>query len=129
MLFRSGCPVAGRIDLVYRNEQDEVDLLDFKTGSPKSQKDADEMRQLTLYAEACRRELGLKAQSIALYNITGQELLHTSRSDADLTELEAEIKDTQQRIAAGAFPAQPGFMSCRNCSFRPICPRHEQRAD
>jgi DNA helicase-2/ATP-dependent DNA helicase PcrA len=124
-----GVPVAGRIDLVYRNEQDEVELLDFKTGSPKSQKDADEMRQLTLYAEACRRELGLKAQAIALYNLTGNELLHTSRGDADLKDLEAEIQDTAQSIAAGSFPAHPGYMSCRYCSYRAICQRQEQRAD
>ncbi|MSO19785.1 MAG: ATP-dependent helicase [Acidobacteria bacterium] len=122
-----GCRVTGRIDQVHRNEAGEVELLEFKTGRPKTQKETDEMRQLTLYAEACRKVLGVKPEAIALCNLTGQELLHTSRSADELIALEDEFKDAHQRISAESFPAQPGFMTCRNCAYRPICPQHEQR--
>ncbi len=124
-----GCRVTGRIDQVQRNEAGKVELLEFKTGRPKTQKETDEMRQLTLYAEACRKVLGVKPEAIALCNLTGQEILHTSRSADELSTLEDEFRDAHQRISAGSFPAQPGFMTCRNCAYRPICPQHEQRGN
>ena len=50
--------LAGRVDRIDRTGPDTVAIVDYKTGKPKSQEDADESLQLSLYALAARETLG-----------------------------------------------------------------------
>ncbi len=50
--------VAGRVDRIDRTGTDTVAIVDYKTGKPKTQEDADDSLQLSLYALAARETLG-----------------------------------------------------------------------
>ena len=52
--------VAGRIDRMDRCADGRVVVTDYKTGKPKSQEDADESLQLSIYALAARARVGLR---------------------------------------------------------------------
>ena len=123
----SGTKLVGRMDQINRVAPNEVELIEYKTGRPQTQKDADHSLQLTLYAEACRQALGLLPRSLVLFNLTTGERVRTSRTPEEFRDLEQKIGQTAGDILAGKFPAQPGY-HCRYCDFRPICPAHEESA-
>jgi hypothetical protein len=47
-----------------------VELIDYKTGRPRTQKDADQSLQLSIYALAAREQLKLKPAQLTFYNLT-----------------------------------------------------------
>ncbi len=73
----------GRIDQlnpVNPHEPALVQLVDYKTGRPRSQKDADKSLQLSVYALAARRQLGLEPQSLIFYNLTNNQPVASVRT-------------------------------------------------
>jgi hypothetical protein len=61
--------VAGRVDRVDRTGIGTVAIVDYKTGKPRSQEDADESLQLSLYALAAREVWGKQADRLIFYNL------------------------------------------------------------
>jgi RecB family exonuclease len=121
----AGCRVVGRIDQIHRTPDRGMELVEYKTGRPWTQRDADRHLQITLYAKACEQALGVQPSSLILYNLSTNEMVRTQREPAAFRELEGTIRDAAEGILAGRFPAAPGF-HCRFCSYRPLCPAHEQ---
>lgn len=117
--------VLGRIDQVNRIRGDEVEVVDYKTGRPKSQKDADSSLQLSLYALATREVLELKPERLTFYNLTTNEAVTSERDEKTLAKARETVATTADLIRAGEFPARPGFV-CGFCDFQPLCPAHEQ---
>ena len=121
----------GRIDqinpLVSRAPADEdaVELIDYKTGRPRSQKDADSSLQLSVYALAAQEEMKLKPRRLTFYCLSNNQPVHTVRTEQDLKAVKAEILTVAERIRQSHFPAAPGFV-CKFCDYRPICPAHEE---
>ncbi|MGA8074592.1 MAG: ATP-dependent DNA helicase [Candidatus Acidiferrales bacterium] len=117
--------VLGRIDQVNRIRGDEVEVVDYKTGRAKSQKDADSSLQLSLYALAAREVLELKPARLTFYNLTTNEAVTSERDEKALAKAREAVATTADLIRAGEYPAKPGFV-CGYCDFRPLCPAHEQ---
>jgi len=117
--------VLGRIDQVNRIRGDEVEVVDYKTGRAKSQKDADSSLQLSLYALATREVLELKPERLTFYNLTTNEAVTSERDEKALAKAREAVATTADLIRAGEYPAKPGFI-CGYCDFRPLCPAHEQ---
>ena len=115
----------GRIDLVRPLDDRGVELVDYKTGRPRSQKDADESLQLSVYALAARESLKLDPARLTFYNLTSNEPVSTARTPRDLENMKQEILAVAGQIRQKLFPAQPGFV-CRYCNYRMICPAHEK---
>jgi ATP-dependent DNA helicase UvrD/PcrA len=122
----AGSKITGRIDQINRVSGKEVELIEYKTGRPRTLKDAQKSLQLTIYARACREVLGLDPVSLVLYNLATQEELRTQRGPEDFGELEETLSETSAGIAAGRFSPSRGF-HCAYCDFRPICPAHEDQ--
>jgi DNA helicase II / ATP-dependent DNA helicase PcrA len=101
-----------------------VELVDYKTGRPRSQKDADKSLQLSLYALAARHELHVEPARLTFYNLTNNEAVSTVRTDKDLEKAVVEIDDVAARIRRRLFNPSPGFV-CKRCEFVPVCPVHE----
>ncbi|MBI3934492.1 MAG: ATP-dependent helicase [Acidobacteria bacterium] len=125
-LRAAGCRLVGRIDQIHRLPGGVIELIEYKTGRPQTQKEADRSRQITLYAQACRKEFRLEPSALILYNLANQQAVQTNRSQQDYRELEHMIGETARRILSGSFPAQPGY-HCKFCSFRALCPAQEDR--
>ena len=103
----------------------EVELIDYKTGRPKSQKDAEKSLQLSVYALAAERTLGLRATRLTFYNLSNSEAVSAVRTSKDLDDVEKEIRRVAAAIRAGLFDPAPGFV-CRRCDFTALCPTQEE---
>ena len=122
----AGIKIRGRMDRLDRVAPDTVAVVDYKTGSPRSQEDADESLQLSLYALGVRAELRLNPEKLIFYNLeTGTEVL-TVRTDQQLREAVDLVANVASNIAAGNFEPKPGY-HCRWCAYREICPTQEER--
>ncbi|MBI4441832.1 MAG: ATP-dependent helicase [Acidobacteria bacterium] len=126
-MVQGAIQLVGRIDQINRIAGPDVELIEYKTGRPQTQKEADQSRQITLYALACRKMLKLNPLRLTLHNLETQEAILTKRSPEDFQQLEVEIGEASQGILAGAFVARPGY-HCRYCDFRPLCPSWEDQS-
>ncbi|HXE89401.1 MAG TPA: ATP-dependent DNA helicase [Terriglobales bacterium] len=121
-----GVAVTGRVDRVDRITGRRIRIVDYKTGSPRSQEDADDSLQLSIYALAAARAWELEPEEIVFYNLETNAGVVTSR-DADALEAAVEeIHEAAEGIAAGNFRAKPGF-HCKWCPYRAVCPATEER--
>jgi ATP-dependent DNA helicase UvrD/PcrA len=118
----------GRIDQinpVTPHEPSLVQLVDYKTGRPRTQKDADKSLQLSVYALAAREQMGLEPQGLIFYNLTNNQPVASVRTQKELEIVQQKILRVAEEIRRMIFPPAPGF-ACRYCEFVPICPAHEE---
>ena len=119
----------GRVDQINpvepTGDNAAVELIDYKTGRPRSQKDADTSLQLSIYALAAREQLRLKPVRLTFYNLTNNQPVSTARTARDLDRAVEEIREVAGLIRALLFPATPGYV-CRWCDYEPVCPAHEE---
>lgn len=117
--------VFGRMDQINRLGPKKIEIVDYKTGNPKRDKQAKDSLQLSLYALAAEEVFELEAERLIFYNLTTNEAVATTRDAKALNKAKTIVAEVADEIRAGEFPARPGF-SCRYCDYRPICPAHEQ---
>jgi DNA helicase-2/ATP-dependent DNA helicase PcrA len=117
--------IAGRIDRIDQTPKGVV-ITDYKTGKPRSQEDADESLQLSIYAIAAEEKWGYRTDHLAFYNLDGNAPVVTSRSHAQLLETRMKVEAVAAEIAEGKFEAKTGF-HCSFCPYRNICPATEKR--
>jgi ATP-dependent exoDNAse (exonuclease V) beta subunit len=118
--------VTGRMDQINRAGSDAVEIVDYKTGKPKTEADARKDLQLGVYALAAREELGLDPLRLVYYNLQTNQPVSAEREAKQLNEVRGVIQEVADNIRAREFPPIPGFR-CRTCEFRFICPAHEAR--
>jgi len=119
--------VVGRMDRIDRLEGDRVAIVDYKTGSPRDQEDADESLQLSIYALAAERALKLVPERLVLYNLQTNQAVETSRTPAELLKAENDVRKVADGIARAEFPPRPNPLVCRHCTYRELCPATEER--
>ncbi|MGA9475400.1 MAG: ATP-dependent DNA helicase, partial [Terriglobales bacterium] len=102
-----------------------VAIVDYKTGKPKSQEDADKSLQLSLYALAAKEAWGLRADRLIFHNLEDNSMVVTTRDSADLERAKVKVCEAAENIAAGHFPAKPGYQ-CSFCPYRNLCPATEK---
>ena len=118
--------LVGRIDRIDRAADGTIVITDYKTGRPRSQEDADDSLQLSLYALAARETWGYHSERLVFHNLDGNSPISTQRSDVQLDEARLHVEDIAEQIAAGKFEPKTGF-HCSWCSYRSLCPKTEKR--
>ena len=117
--------IRGRVDRLDRISGNRVAIVDYKTGRPRSQEDADDSLQLSLYALAAREQWKLQPEQLIFHNLETNTCVVTTRTPAQLDEAARLVEEVAQRIAAGEFDAKTGF-HCNWCAFRNLCPAQEK---
>ncbi len=117
--------LAGRVDRIDRTGPDSVAIVDYKTGKPKSQEDADKSLQLSLYALAARETWGKRADRLIFHNLENNTPVYTTRTDAELEAAKLRVQEASDGIAQGNFAAKPGYQ-CSYCPYRNLCPATEK---
>ncbi|HWQ03381.1 MAG TPA: ATP-dependent DNA helicase [Candidatus Nitrosotenuis sp.] len=117
--------LTGRMDQVNRVAPGAAEIVDYKTGRPKAERDAKNSLQLSIYALAARDLLELDPVRLTFYNLMNNAAVSASRDAKQLDKALDKVREAAAAIRAGEFPAEPGFQ-CRHCDFQPICPAHEQ---
>lgn len=117
--------VTGRVDRVDRTGTGTISIVDYKTGKPRSQEDADDSLQLSLYALAARDVWGKNADRLVFHNLENNSAICTTRNEAQLEEAKLRVQKVAAAIARGEFPADPGY-HCAYCPYRNLCPATER---
>jgi DNA helicase-2/ATP-dependent DNA helicase PcrA len=122
----AGTKVAGRIDRIDRSPDGSVNIVDYKTGKGRSQEDADESLQLSIYAMAADEKWGYRVGSLVFHNLEGNVPVFSKRTEFQLEEARQRVRNVARGIAEGNFKPKPDFY-CNFCAFRGLCPAREKR--
>ena len=123
----AGTKVAGRIDRMDRMADGSVAIIDYKTGKARSQEDADESLQLSIYAMAAHEKWGYRVGELVFHNLEGNVAVVSKRAEFQLEEARERVQAVARGIAEGNFKPKPDF-HCTFCAFRGLCPAREKRA-
>jgi DNA helicase II / ATP-dependent DNA helicase PcrA len=114
-----------RIDLIDPAHPDKVAIVDYKTGKPLSQDDADDSLQLSLYALAAREAWGKHAERLIFHNLENNTPICTTRTEGELDAAILRVQKAADGIAQGKFDPKVGF-HCNFCPYRNLCPATEK---
>ena len=123
----AGTKVAGRIDRIDRKADGSVAIVDYKTGKARSQEDADESLQLSIYAMAAHMKWGYRVGELVFHNLEGNVEVASKRAEFQLEQARERVQAVARGIADGNFKPKPDF-HCTFCTFRGLCPAREKRA-
>lgn len=122
----AGVTVIGRLDRLDELSPEMVAVVDYKTGNPKSQDDADKSLQLSIYALAAQKQFDKSPERLIFHNLENNSQVVSSRSGRMLVSVEEKIGKVAEGIEMQRFAANPGY-HCRWCSYRDVCPATEER--
>jgi DNA helicase-2/ATP-dependent DNA helicase PcrA len=122
----AGTKVAGRIDRIDQAADGSIAIVDYKTGKARSQEDADESLQLSIYAMAAREKWGYRVGALVFHNLEGNVPIFSKRTEFQLSEARDRVLAVARGIAEGNFQPKPDF-HCSFCAFRGLCPAREKR--
>ena len=111
--------IRGMVDLIIQ-VGDEIYIIDFKSGKyQNTQKEVDELDQFTIYSLAFRRILGKTETKLGLFALRHEEILWTTRSEAQHEQVIEGFDQTQQKIEQKKF--DPTYDKCFLCQYQPRC--------
>ncbi|HSX39594.1 MAG TPA: UvrD-helicase domain-containing protein [Candidatus Saccharimonadales bacterium] len=116
-----GIKFYGRIDRIDTLPDGNIEIIDYKTGSAKDQKEVDKDAQVAYYAMGASEALQLKPEKLTMYFIEHGKKISTTRTEKQIKEKKEEIKQTVAKMKQGNFTATPG-MHCNYCDYNAICP-------
>jgi RecB family exonuclease len=120
----------GYIDRIDRRPDGGVDVIDYKTGSPRGQADVDADLQLTAYAfglscgglrDPATGETLPAPVRVGLYFADPGLMVWTSRTPAQVAAFGDRLAAAVRRIRGRDFPARPAEGRCRWCEYRTAC--------
>jgi DNA helicase-2/ATP-dependent DNA helicase PcrA len=117
----------GRVDRVDRLPGGEYELIDYKTGRPKSQAQLAEDVQLSLYAVGAREAWSLESSQQAYYYLLDDEKVSLPIDGADRGEWVREVaSEVAEGILSQGFEPTPSYAACSICDYRLMCPAAER---
>lgn len=122
--------VGGKIDRIDETEKG-VEIVDYKTGSPSTKREAENDLQLTVYAlvaaEGVLEYMGILAKTpkpeaikVSFYFFDNQEKISSVRTKDHLEQAKKELVKIAQEISQSDFSPAPSRM-CDFCDYKLLC--------
>jgi DNA helicase-2/ATP-dependent DNA helicase PcrA len=117
----------GRVDRVDLLPSGEYELIDYKTGRPKSPAQLAEDVQLSLYAVGAREAWRLDASRQAYYYLLDDEKVAVASDEGDRSDWVREVvTEVADGILSQGFEPTPSVAACSLCDYRIACPAAER---
>ncbi|HWK26571.1 MAG TPA: ATP-dependent DNA helicase [Solirubrobacter sp.] len=116
----------GRVDRVDRLPDGGYELIDYKTGRPKTPAQLREDVQLSLYAVGAREAWELDAAQQAYYYVLDDEKVPVERDDSDRDWITETVLTVADGIQSQGFEPTPSWSACSMCDYRIACPAAER---
>ena len=117
----------GRVDRVDRLPGGEYELIDYKTGRPKSAAQLADDVQLSLYAVGAREAWSLDSSQQAYYYLLDDEKVTVPGGGGDRDGWIREVAvEVAEGILGQGFEPTPSYAACSVCDYRLVCPAAER---
>ena len=117
----------GRVDRVDRLPGGEYELIDYKTGRPKTAAQLADDVQLSLYAVGAREAWRLDASRQAYYYLLDDQKVAVPTDERDRGDWVREVAaEVGEGILSQGFEPTPSFQACSICDYRLVCPAAER---
>ena len=117
----------GRVDRVDRLPGGDYELIDYKTGRPKSAAQLADDVQLSLYAVGAREAWSLDASRQAYYYLLDDQKVTVPADDEDRSDwIRGVAMEVAEGILSQGFEPTPSFAACSLCDYRLVCPAAER---
>jgi ATP-dependent DNA helicase UvrD/PcrA len=115
----------GRVDRVDQLPGGGYELIDYKTGDPKPQRELESDVQLAIYRLAAREAWRLEGAAGSYWYVLADEKVAVGGSSDDLERVEGVVLEVGEGILGQDFEPKPSPEICSWCDFRLICPASE----
>ncbi len=115
----------GRVDRIDELEGGRYELIDYKTGDPKSAEALADDLQLAIYRLAAREAWQLDAEAGAYWYVLADEKVAVRSAPDDLERVERTVLSVGEGILGQDFEPRPSPEICAWCDYRLICPASE----
>jgi DNA helicase-2/ATP-dependent DNA helicase PcrA len=115
----------GRVDRVDELPGGGYELIDYKTGDPKPERELESDVQLAIYRLAAREAWDLEAASGSYWYVLADEKVAVGGSPDERERVEGVVLEVGEGIMEQDFEPRPSPEICSWCDFRLICPASE----
>jgi DNA helicase II / ATP-dependent DNA helicase PcrA len=116
----------GRVDRIDRLPDGGHELIDYKTGRPRTAAQLAQDIQLSLYAVGAREAWQLDAAQQAYYYVLDDEKVPVPRGPADAEWIRDTVMEVAEGILGQEFEPTPSHAACSMCDYRIVCPAAEK---
>jgi DNA helicase-2/ATP-dependent DNA helicase PcrA len=116
----------GRVDRVDRLPDGGYELIDYKTGRPKSAAQLREDVQLSLYAIGAREAWEIEAPSQAYHYVLDDQKVAVPSAEIDPGWITDTVMEVGEGILSQGFEPTPSYSACSMCDYRIACPAAER---
>jgi len=116
----------GRVDRVDRLADGGYELIDYKTGRPKTAAQLREDVQLSLYAVGVREAWRLDASRQAYLYVLDDEKVAVPSEELDPSWITDTVFEVAEGILGQGFEPSPSYAACSMCDYRIACPAAER---
>jgi DNA helicase-2/ATP-dependent DNA helicase PcrA len=121
-----GHTLRGRVDRVDRLPDGGYELIDYKTGKPKTPAQLREDVQLALYAVGAREAWQLDASRQAYLYVLDDAKVPLPTGDVDREWITDTVFEVADGILGQGFEPTPSYAACSVCDYRIACPAAER---
>ena len=125
--FRLGVhTLRGRVDRVDRLPGGGYELIDYKTGRPRTAAQLREDVQLSLYAVAAREAWDVESERQSYHYVLDDEKVPVPTGDVDRDWIGETVLEVADGILGQGFEPTPSYSACSWCDYRIVCPAAER---
>jgi DNA helicase-2/ATP-dependent DNA helicase PcrA len=116
----------GRVDRVDKLADGGYELIDYKTGRPRTVAQLREDVQLSLYAVGAREAWQLESSRQAYHYVLDDEKIRVPAEELDRDWITDTVMHVGEGILSQGFEPTPSFSACSMCDYRIACPAAER---
>ena len=116
----------GRVDRVDRLPDGSHELIDYKTGRPKTAAQLRDDVQLAVYALAAREAWDLDASQQSYHYVLDDEKVPLPPGAVDREWVSETVFSVAEGILGQGFEPTPSYAACSMCDYRIVCPAAER---
>ena len=116
----------GRVDRVDRHPDGLYELIDYKTGRPKTPAQLRDDVQLAVYALAAQDAWDLEAARQSYHYVLDDQKVPLPPGAVDRDWISETVFTVAEGILSQGFEPTPSFTACSMCDYRIVCPAAER---
>jgi DNA helicase II / ATP-dependent DNA helicase PcrA len=116
----------GRVDRVDKHPDGAYELIDYKTGRPKTAAQLRDDVQLAVYALAARDAWDLEAARQSYHYVLDDRKVPLPPGAVDREWISDTVLQVAEGILGQGFEPTPSYAACSMCDYRIVCPAAER---